>query len=85
MKAKITARAQFMKALTMQSNVKSSMYFMRMLEWERYNVLNLISRLKGSIIKITGVLTYVEKYSMVIATNLTSICCVYEEKIVKND
>ena len=28
---------------------------------------------------------YVEKYSMVIATNLTSIYCVYKEKIVKND
>jgi len=29
--------------------------------------------------------TYVEKYSMVIATNSISICCVYKEKIVKND
>ena len=28
---------------------------------------------------------YVEKYSMVIGTNLPSICCVYNEKIVKND
>ena len=28
---------------------------------------------------------YVEKYSMVIATNPTSICCVYKEKIVKED
>ena len=26
-----------------------------------------------------------EKLSMVIATNLISICCVYKEKIVKND
>jgi len=25
------------------------------------------------------------KYSMVIATNLASICCVYKEKIVKNE
>ena len=33
-----------------------------------------------------GVQAYVEKYSMVIATtNLTSNCCVYKEKIVKND
>ena len=26
---------------------------------------------------------YVEKYSLAIATNLNSICCVYKEKIVK--
>ena len=26
---------------------------------------------------------YVEKYSMVIATNLTSICCLFKKKIVK--
>ena len=32
-----------------------------------------------------GVLAYVEKCSMVIAANLTSICCVYKEKIVKNN
>ena len=30
-----------------------------------------------------GVWTYVEKYQHVIATNLSSICCVYKEKIVK--
>ena len=28
---------------------------------------------------------YVKKYSMVIATNITSICCVFKEKSVKND
>ena len=28
---------------------------------------------------------YVEKLSMAIATSLTSTCCFYEEKIVKND
>ena len=39
--------------------------------------------IKGSVRKVVWV--YVEKYSMVIATNLTSICCVYKEKIVKND
>ena len=27
----------------------------------------------------------VQKYSMVIAANFTTICCVYKEKIVKND
>ena len=30
-----------------------------------------------------GTQAYVEKYSMVISTNITSICCVYKEKIVK--
>ena len=35
--------------------------------------------------KLKGVQAYVEKYSMVIAANLTSICCVYKEKIVNND
>ena len=33
----------------------------------------------------TTTAVYVDKYSMVIATNLTSMCCVYKEKIVKND
>ena len=27
-----------------------------------------------------GGIAYVEKYSIVIAANLTSICCVYKEK-----
>ena len=34
---------------------------------------------------VKNVKTYVEKYAMVIATNLTSACCVCKEKIVKND
>ena len=42
--------------------------------------------LKGSVReKWKGVYAYVEKYSMVIATNFTSICRVYEEKIVIQD
>jgi len=32
-----------------------------------------------------GAQVSVEKYSMVIATYLTFTCCVYKEKIVKND
>ena len=32
-----------------------------------------------------GVWVYDEKLLMVIAINLFSICCVYKEKIVKND
>ena len=30
-------------------------------------------------------INYVKTNSMVIATDLTSICCFYKEKIVKND
>ena len=42
--------------------------------------------LKGSVHKKwKGVWVYFVKQSMVITANLTSICCVYKEKIVKND
>ena len=42
--------------------------------------------LKGSVCeKWKGVKANVESNSIVIATNLTSIYCVYKEKIVKND
>ena len=42
--------------------------------------------LKGSIReKLKGVKAYGEKLLMVIATNFTSICCVYKKKILKND
>ena len=41
--------------------------------------------IKGSVHeKLMGVQAYVEKYSIVVATNFTSICCVYKEKIDKN-
>ena len=43
-------------------------------------------KVKGSVLKkMKGVQADVEKYSMVFATNPTTICCVYKEKIVKND
>ena len=32
-----------------------------------------------------GLQAYGEKLSLLITPNLTSICCVYKEKIVKND
>ena len=32
-----------------------------------------------------GYIPYVENYLMLIATNLTSIYCIYKKKIVKND
>ena len=36
-------------------------------------------------IKWKGVEVYGEKQALLFATNLTSICCVHKEKIVKND
>ena len=42
--------------------------------------------LKGSVReKWKEVLAYCEKKALLIATNLNSICCVYKEKIIKND
>ena len=32
-----------------------------------------------------GYKAYDEEYVLLIATNLTSICCVYKEKIAEND
>ena len=41
---------------------------------------------KGSVCeKWKGVQAYAEKYSMVMTTNLSSICCVYKEKMINND
>ena len=41
---------------------------------------------KGSVREtLKGVQAQCDKKELLIATNLTSICCVYKEKIVKND
>ena len=45
-----------------------------------------IFKFKGSVReKLKGVQAQCDKKALLIATNLTSICCVYKEKIVKND
>ena len=55
-------------------------------EWDGDQLLNLRSNtLKGVFTKNERGYRIIEKLSMVIATNLTSICFVYKEKYAKND
>ena len=60
---------------------------MNILSWQLNRIIEMfqLSKLFYYSQKLKGVLADVEKVSMVIATNLTSICCVYKEKISKKN